>query len=174
MIPHMTGLLVFIEMKQKKNCWKKKKIKMANSKKPHFPARPILNVFSWKFHGLVFGLVELSYTKGTGVAQLICLWGCPTWAQKQANCVFRLFLSLFRTASWPYRLSHTNVLHINHSYYIGQGPFHEIFTKKYWELAELENEVFWVGHFEFFASSQWKQKAHSYEVSLISAIWMVS
>ena len=39
--------------------------------------------------------------------------------------------------------------------------------KKYWELAELENEVFlsrpfwifWVGHFEFFfASSQWKKQ----------------
>ena len=30
-----------------------------------------------------------------------------------------------------------------------QGPVHEIFMKKYWELADLENEVFWGGHFEF-------------------------
>ena len=28
-------------------------------------------------------------------------------------CVFRLFLSLCQTVSQPYRLSHTNVLHIN-------------------------------------------------------------
>ena len=31
-------------------------------------------------------------------------------------CVFRLFLSLHRTASGPYRLSHTNALRINQSY----------------------------------------------------------
>ena len=31
-------------------------------------------------------------------------------------CVFRLFLSLCRTASRPYRLNHINVLHINQSY----------------------------------------------------------
>ena len=36
----MNGLLVFIEMKQKK---KYIKIKIADSKKPHFPAPPILN-----------------------------------------------------------------------------------------------------------------------------------
>ena len=62
---------------------------------------------------------------------------------------------------------------------------HEIFMKKYWELTEQNNEVFfWVGHFElfksailiffFFASSQRKQTALSYEVSFISAVWMVS
>jgi hypothetical protein len=38
--------LIFIEMKQKKKILKKKKIKMADSKKPHFPAPPILNIFS--------------------------------------------------------------------------------------------------------------------------------
>ena len=39
-----------------------------------------------------------------------------------------------------------------------QGPIHENFMKKYWKLAELDNEVFlswpfrifWVGHFDFF------------------------
>ena len=35
----MNGLLAFIE----------KKIKMANSKKTHFPAQPILNTFFMKF-----------------------------------------------------------------------------------------------------------------------------
>ena len=37
------------------------------------------------------------------------------------------------------------------------GKIHEIFMKKYWELAELENELFLVGHFDFFfASFPWK------------------
>ena len=40
----MNWPLVFIEMKQKK-------IKMADSKKTHFPAPPILNNFSSNFHG---------------------------------------------------------------------------------------------------------------------------
>ena len=54
--------------------------------------------------------------------------------------------------------------------------------KKYWELAELENEVFlsrpfwifWVSHFEFFfCFISVKNAARSYEVSFISALWMV-
>jgi hypothetical protein len=57
----MNGLLVFIEIK-------KKKYKMATSKKTHFPAPPILNI---SFHGLFLGLVELIYAKGIGVAQPI-------------------------------------------------------------------------------------------------------
>jgi hypothetical protein len=45
MIPHMNGLLVFIQMKQKKKN-SKEKFKIADSKKPYFPAPPILNIFS--------------------------------------------------------------------------------------------------------------------------------
>ena len=62
----------FTEMKQKK------KIKMTASKKPHFPAPPVLNIFSWKFHGLVLGLVELIDAKGIDFAQSIWPWGWPT------------------------------------------------------------------------------------------------
>jgi hypothetical protein len=59
-------------MKQKKvQNGRLKKFKMAASKKPRFPAPPILNIFSWHFHGLVLGLVELIDTKGIGMAQLI-------------------------------------------------------------------------------------------------------
>ena len=43
---------------------KQKKIKMAYSKKPRFPAPPILNIFSWNFYCLVLGLVELIDAKG--------------------------------------------------------------------------------------------------------------
>ena len=46
-------------MKQKKNQnGQLIKFKMAASKKPCFPAPPILNIFSWNFHGLVLGLVQ--------------------------------------------------------------------------------------------------------------------
>ena len=41
-------------------------------KKTHFPASPIPNIFSQKFHGLVLGLVELIDAKGIGMVQLIC------------------------------------------------------------------------------------------------------
>ena len=51
-----------------------KKFKMAASKKPHFPAPPILNIFSWNSHGLVLGLVELFDAKGIGLAQPIWSW----------------------------------------------------------------------------------------------------
>ena len=72
MIPHIKGL----DFSQR---WSKKKIqngrlrkfKMAASKKPHFPAPPILSIFSWNFYGLVLGLVELIDAKGIGLAQPI-------------------------------------------------------------------------------------------------------
>ena len=42
---------------------------LAASKKPHFPAPPILNIFN----GLVLGLVELIDAKGIGLSQLLWL-----------------------------------------------------------------------------------------------------
>ena len=47
----------------------------------------------------------------------------------------------------------TNQCPSHQSILLTQGPIHEIFMKKYWELAELENESFWGGHFEFFKSA---------------------
>ena len=44
----MKGLLVFIEMKGKKNVVEKKN-NMTDSKKTHFPAPPILNIFHENF-----------------------------------------------------------------------------------------------------------------------------
>ena len=86
----------FTEMKQKKiQNGRLRKFKMAASKKPHFPAPPILNIFSWKFHGLVLGLVELIDAKGIGMAQFIWLWGCLTYAQKQAKNAYLVFLGCF-------------------------------------------------------------------------------
>jgi hypothetical protein len=43
-------------------------------------------------------------------------------------------------------LSHINTLQI----LLTKGPIHELFTKKYCELAELKNELFLVGHLDFF------------------------
>ena len=50
---------------------------MADSKKLSFSTPPILNIFLWKFHGLVLGLAGLIDAKGIDVAQSIWLWGCP-------------------------------------------------------------------------------------------------
>ena len=54
--------------------FKKKKSKSKwPTKKAHFPAPLILNIFSWNSHGLVLGLVELIDAKGIGLAQ-------PVWS----------------------------------------------------------------------------------------------
>jgi hypothetical protein len=70
MLPHMKAFGLFDKMKQKKKI-------NGCVKKGHFPAPPILNIFLWKFYGLVLGLVELIDAKGIDVAQPIWLWGCP-------------------------------------------------------------------------------------------------
>jgi hypothetical protein len=44
---------------------------MAEYKKAHFSAPPILNIFSQKYHVLVLWLVGLIDAKGIGVAQPI-------------------------------------------------------------------------------------------------------
>ena len=58
-----------------------------------------------------------------------------------------------------------------------KAPMHEIFMKKYWELVELENDIFWfvvIGVFKKKLFSEWKSVWLSYDVSFISALWMVS
>ena len=68
MILHMKPKVFFIRKKQNKIFFLKKKSKMADSKKGNFSKSPILNIFLWKFHGLVLGLVELNDAKGIDVA----------------------------------------------------------------------------------------------------------
>ena len=78
MIPHRNELHFSMNWSKKKfQNGRLKNSKWPPQKKTHFPALPILNIFSWKFHGLVLGLVELIDAKGIGVAQPIWHWGCP-------------------------------------------------------------------------------------------------
>jgi hypothetical protein len=66
---------------------------------------------------------------------------------------------------------------LQQSILLSQGLIHKIFTNKYWELAELENELFSVVNFDFFFQIFFPMKitlAFLYEVSLFSALWMVS
>ena len=87
----------FTEVKQKKiQNGRPRKFKMAASKKPCFPAPPILNIFSWNFYGLVLGLVELIVAKGIEMSQLIWSWGCPTNSLKTQKTHF---LSVFELMS---------------------------------------------------------------------------
>ena len=99
MLPHTKGLdFSQIWSKKKIQNGRLRKFKMAASKKTHFPAPPILNICSWKFHGLVLGLVELIDAKGLGLAQLIWSWGCPTQPQKQPKNTKNAFFACF----WAY------------------------------------------------------------------------
>ena len=104
----------------KKKFFEKIKFKMADLKKGHFSKSPIVNIFLRKFYGAVLGLVELIDAKGIGMAQPICTMRLSDirskTGQKCIFCVFWPFLSLCRTASRPYRLSHTNALGINEFY----------------------------------------------------------
>ena len=59
---------------KKKFFFWKQKFKIADSKNPHFLAPPILNIFLWKFHGLVLRLVELIDAKG--ILKLTDLYRC--------------------------------------------------------------------------------------------------
>ena len=94
-------------------------------------------------------------------------------AKKHKKCIFGLFLSLCRTASRPYRLSHTNALRIN-EFYSPKDRCMKFSQKnienwRFWKMT-----FFWVGHFEFhffkknffFPSSQQKL-AHIYRIARI-------
>ena len=72
-------------------------------------------------------------------------------------------MSASLTATWVEQ----NQCPLHQSILLTQGPIHEIIMKKYWELAELENEgflrrPFWIFKSAilnfFFASSHWKIK----------------
>ena len=62
-------------------------------------------------------------------------------------CIFRLFLPLCQTASWPHRLSYINGLCINQSYKPKDGSVK--FSQKnlenwrFWKTAVLKNRPFW-------------------------------
>ena len=140
-----------------------KKFKMADSKKPHFPAPPILNIFLWNFYGLVLGLVELIDAKGIGVAQLIWWWGCPTYAQKQAKNAFFVFLDCFwayvgqphHHISWATPMPFASINSTNPR--TDPWKFHEKILRiggaGKWDFLSRPFWIFWVGHFEFFFAS---------------------
>ena len=83
--------------KAKKNFFfeKKKKLKMADSKKVHFSKSPILKIFLWKFLGFVLGLVGLIDAKGIDLSQPICLWDCLKEGQKQPKNTNIAFFACF-------------------------------------------------------------------------------
>ena len=136
MITHIKGL----DVSQR---WSKKKLKMADLENSKWPLQKnLLMKFSWigpwvsridwcEGHWFVSTYMAVRLSDVSSKTDKKCVF-----------CVFRLFLSLCRTASRPYKLSHTNALCINQPNQLTQEPIHKNFMKKYWELAELENEVF--------------------------------
>ena len=87
----------------KKNNWKieKMKFKMADSKKGHFSKSPILNIFLWKFYGLVLGLVDLIDAKGEFLVQ-----------GSDSGGTFRI---LFRNLHKIYTRIHRSYLHATYT-----------------------------------------------------------
>ena len=66
LIPHINGL--HFSMRSSKKKFKMAEIQNGRlKKKTHFLALPIFNIFSWKFHGFVFGFVELIDAKSIGM-----------------------------------------------------------------------------------------------------------
>ena len=93
-------------MKQKIFFFRKKKFKMADSKKAHFSKSPILKIFSRKFLRFVLGLVGLNDAKGIHFAQPVWPWDCLTYAPKQAKNTKNAFFAYFG-AYIGHRLSRT-------------------------------------------------------------------
>ena len=120
---------------------------------------------------------------------LVCLnfWGCEAVWHKLKNTLKTPkmhFLPVFELMSDSLTATkvETNQCPSHQSILLTQGPIHENFMKKYWELAELENEFFlrrpfWIFKSAilifFFASSHWKMQPIYMRYHFFSALWMV-
>ena len=78
----MNGLLVFIEMMQFFFFFFLNS-KLLPKKKDHFPAQPILNIFSPKFHGLVLMLVHTTYSRNNMHQK--CEGDCGLWVLNEID-----------------------------------------------------------------------------------------
>ena len=98
------------EAKKKIQNGRLKNSKWPPQKKTHFPAPPILNIFSWNFHGLVLGLVELIDAKGIDVYMNVRLSDissktgkkCTFWPGPNIlkGSVYSVFCSVVGSVAW--------------------------------------------------------------------------
>ena len=135
-LPYKFGL-IFMRMKQKKKkFFEEKNSKWRIFQNRRFSKSPILENFLWKFYRSVLGLViRLSDIRAkTG--------------KKCIFCVFRLFLPLGQTTSQPYKLSYSNGLRINQSYYPKDWSVKflqkNLKNWRFWKTAILKNRPFWI------------------------------
>ena len=109
--------LIFMAMKQNLFCFFK--FKMADSKKGHCPAPPILNIFFKEISWIGPWVGRIDWCEGHWCGSTVMALRLSDISSKTGKkCifhVFRLFLSLCLTASRLYRLSQINALQINHS-----------------------------------------------------------
>ena len=133
-------------------------------KKTHFPALPILNIFSWKFHGLVLVLAGLNDAKGIDVAQPIWRWGCPTYVQKQVENAFFVFYAVFELMSnslmdhidWATLMPLVSINFTNPMTHGLRTPRQSFFSKirNFWAWADKLGWNFG-GHFGYFQPNYW-------------------
>ena len=97
----------------------------------------ILSYIEFWDSNLALKLYLLSWSKHILVTNIYCTIKFKMKQQPHFLPVFELMSDSLTTLKVePYQCpSHESIL-------LTQGPIHENFMKKYWELAELENEVF--------------------------------
>ena len=107
---------------------------MADSKKPHFPAPPILNIFSWKFHGLVLAFFVF----------LCCFWAYVGQSHDYIDWATPM----------PFASNNSTNPRTN------PENFHEKISRiggaGKWGFFESAILIFFFKKKNFFASSQWK------------------
>jgi hypothetical protein len=100
--------------------WSKKKIQNGRLKKTEFFNSPNSQNFFTKMSwiGSWVSMIDWCGRHWCGSTWMVVRLSevSSKTGKKCIFCVFRLFLSLCHTASWPYRLSHINALGINQSY----------------------------------------------------------
>ena len=113
--------LIFMRMKQKKKkFFLKKKIQNGRLKKMSFSSSANSQYFFRKISWIGPWVGRIGWCEGHWCSLTYMVVRLSDIRSKTAKkclfCVFRPFLSLCRTASWPHMLSKTNALRINQSY----------------------------------------------------------
>ena len=97
---------------------------------------------------MVLGLVRLIDAKDIGVAQLIWLWCCPTWAQKQAKNAFYVFLGCF----WAYvKQPHSHIDWATPMPFKSINPINP--RTNPWNFQKKILRIGWAGKWVFFESA---------------------
>ena len=118
--------------------------KPTTKQKYHFPALPITyQYFFGKISGISPWVSRINWCKvWCGLSFIVIRLSAQKRCKNTKNAILPLF--------WALKLdSLTTICPSLQFILLTHGPILEIFAKKYWELAELENDIFWGGLLDF-------------------------